>query len=75
MLACKFIFGYRSRMTETEKLLARIDAYCNKRGISESTFGLYAMKDARVVGRLRKGLCADVTKARLMAYITGMQNA
>ena len=38
-----------------ETLLAKIDEYCAKRGIKDSTFGLRAMNDGKFVQRLRRG--------------------
>lgn len=43
-------------MTDTNAtLLARIEAHCRALGISESTFGLRAVNDGKLVSRLRAG--------------------
>ncbi len=41
--------------TANSELLVRIDAYCRRAGIKESTFGKRAVNDGKLVGRLRAG--------------------
>lgn len=42
-------------MTENDHLLKRIEAYCAKNDIAESTFGFRAVNDGKLVSRLRAG--------------------
>lgn len=46
-------------MSDTIALLAEIDAYCARHGISEKTFGQRAVRNWKLVPRLRAG--ASVT--------------
>ena len=42
-------------MNSMTDLLSRIEQHCQTRGISESTFGRYAVNDGKFVARLRSG--------------------
>ncbi|MES0034743.1 hypothetical protein NKJ74_05590 [Mesorhizobium sp. M0046] len=42
-------------MTQINDLLIRIQAYCQKEGIAESTFGFRAVNDGKLVKKLRAG--------------------
>ncbi|MEX2455518.1 MAG: hypothetical protein WD470_12485 [Rhodospirillaceae bacterium] len=42
-------------MSEHSDLITRIEAYCRREGIAESTFGRRAVNDGKFVGRLRNG--------------------
>lgn len=42
-------------MNIRQDLLERIAAYCAAHEISETTFGLRAVNDGKLVGRLRRG--------------------
>lgn len=40
---------------EANALLAEISAFCSRKGMAESTFGLHAVNDGKLVKRLRNG--------------------
>lgn len=42
-------------MESTEQLISRIKAYCKKHDMAESTFGLRAVNDGKLVSRLNAG--------------------
>ncbi len=42
-------------MNENDALLKRIEAYCARHGIAESTFGFRSVNDGKLVARLRAG--------------------
>ena len=42
-------------MSEHSELISRIEAYCRREEIAESTFGRRAVNDGKFVGRLREG--------------------
>lgn len=57
-------------MSATASLLATIDAFLTEAGMAETTFGLRALKDGKLVRRIREG--SDVTlrtSDRIHAYI------
>lgn len=41
--------------TDTDRLVAEIEAYCERAGMAETTFGRKALNDGKVVSRLRSG--------------------
>lgn len=42
-------------MTSTETLLEQISGFCRRHGMAESTFGLKAVNDGKLVKALREG--------------------
>ncbi len=53
-----------------DDLLNEIDSYCAETGMSPTTFGAYAVRDGKLVGRLRRG--GEVlprTAAKIRAFI------
>ncbi len=42
-------------MNPMTELLSRIEQHCQRRGISESTFGRYVVNDGKFVRRLKGG--------------------
>lgn len=59
------------KMVEHEKLIARIESYCRRAEIAESTFGRHAVNDGKFVGRLRDGKgVTTATIARIEAYLS-----
>lgn len=51
-------------------LAAIISDYCSRSGMSEATFGTYAVDDARLVDRLRGGKTITLkTRRAILAYI------
>ena len=42
-------------MEDNRDIIERIEAYCRRYGIAESTFGRLSINDGKLVGRLRKG--------------------
>lgn len=42
-------------MEDNRDIIERIEAYCQRHGIAESTFGRLAVNDGKLVPRLRNG--------------------
>jgi hypothetical protein len=60
----------RDRLLTSAALLAEIDAHITKTGISESYLGLLAVRDTKLVGRLRAGGTVTLEKAaEIIAFI------
>jgi hypothetical protein len=56
----------------TDQIIARIEAHCRDAGISESTFGLRAVNDGKLVDRLRSGRTITLdTLSRIEAALSG----
>lgn len=49
--------------TATDTLLQEIEAYCQRVGIAESTFGRHAINDGKLCARLRSGKSVTLTTA------------
>ena len=59
-----------SETLEHEDLIARIEAYCRREEIAESTFGRRAVNDGKFVGRLRDGKrVTTATISRVEAFL------
>lgn len=57
-------------LTDTEILIAEIDAFIAKAGIKESTFGMKVVRDARLMPRLRGGGSVTLpTRTKIQTYI------
>lgn len=50
-------------LTPKQELLRDVLAFIAEHGLSEITFGVYAIKDGRLVERLRRGGAIDIDKA------------
>ena len=58
------------RMSEITDLLARIEEYCAREKIAESTFGRLAVNDGKLVGRLRAGSSINLrTFSSIQAFL------
>lgn len=42
-------------MDDNGEIIARIEAYCRRQSVAETTFGRLAVNDGKLVGRLRGG--------------------
>lgn len=56
-------------------LVKKIEVFCRRRDMAESTFGNLAVKDSRVVKRLRAGQVTLRTIARLEAWMAEQKTA
>ena len=63
-------------MTDTASLLADIEAYCARHRISEKTFGQRAVRNWKLVARLRAGASVTLpTAAAIRAHLAKPQEA
>lgn len=53
-------------MTENDDLLKRIEDYCSREKIAESTFGFRAVNDGKLVARLKAGRTVSMRTYRLI---------
>jgi hypothetical protein len=53
-------------MSDTTALLAEIDAYCARHGISEKTFGQKVVRNWKLVPRLRDGKSVTLRTAAVI---------
>ena len=61
-------------MDETQKLLAEIKAFCKEVGLSEKTFGAYALNNSKLVGRLTGGGTVELPQAtRIRSYMAAVR--
>ena len=52
-------------------LISRVETYCRARGISESTFGKYALNSGHLMRRIREGKpITRATEDRIVGYIS-----
>jgi hypothetical protein len=58
-----------------ELLLPRIEAFCAKAGMAETTLGSLAVKDSRFVARLREGRVTLRCCQRVVAWLNDMEKA
>lgn len=57
-------------MTQIDDLLIRIEAYCQREGIAQTTFGFRAVNDGKLVKKLRSGRTITLrTFARIEAFL------
>lgn len=54
-------------------LLTEISAFLRERAIAESTFGMMAVRDAGVVGRVRRGVANLRTTQRLYEFMAAQR--
>ena len=61
-------------ITSTDELLHEIEAFCQRAGIAESTFGRHAINDGKLCARLRSGKSVTlVTAERVKEFIQTSQ--
>lgn len=57
---------------DTDHLISRIEAYCKRYRISETTFGARALNNSKIVARLRAGGTVTLRSLRRMdAFMMG----
>lgn len=62
-------------MSTIAALLERIERFCAAQGIAESTFGLRAANDGKLMSRLRAGRVTLRTVSRIDAFIAAAPEA
>lgn len=63
-------------MTETSKLIERIEKHCAERGITASTFGFHVVNDGKLIERLKNGKTITLkTLAKIEAALSSSGEA